>query len=151
MMKDPYKQRRFLLIVQVVVLVLGLVLAISDFKYAASVGEGIVELVALPLIIMGLTRLGVRVYQIMSMRLGKKYYNESGVVLVKPRPILGALVGIACAMAVLFAVHSLARAPKLLSYSIIVVLLAAAIYLFVRDVRSVVKGPAAAEGCDHAE
>ena len=130
----PYKQRKILAVVQVIAVVIGLVLAVIDLPYP-SVGELLGGFLILPVALAGLLRLGVRAYQIVSVKLGRKVYDEAGNCLTVSRPGLGIVIGIVCPVVLVGVVAMLKDVSMILLYIICVALLLVEVLLFILDVK----------------
>lgn len=129
-----HRQRKILVIVQIAIAAIGLFLTIVDLVGGnyETFGEAVGSFVILPLALAGLARFGVRAYQVASIKLGAKIYDEDGNCLTVARRGLGVAVGIACPL-VLIGVCTMFT--PVLTKVLAVLLIVVAVFLFVTDVR----------------
>ncbi|MGN1004826.1 MAG: hypothetical protein ACI4O5_08305 [Oscillospiraceae bacterium] len=133
-LETQYKQRKILTVVQIIALVIGLVLAVIDLPYP-SLGELLGGFLILPIALAGLLRLGVRTYQIVSIKLGRKVYDEAGNCLTVSRPGLGVVMGIASPFILAGVLGIFEGVSMILVNVILVALLLVEVLLFILDVK----------------
>ena len=132
-----YRQRKFLVTIQIVMAVIGLLLGIGDLFNAPTFGDIVANFLILPIALAGLVRFGVRAYQIASIKFGRKVYDEAGNSLTVARRGLGVVVGFACPFVLAGVFSSFMYQLPVLAVILALMLLAVAVFLFVLDVHFV--------------
>lgn len=86
-----YKQKRTLIIAQIVGVLVGPTYALST---GGSVGSVLTKILIAPLAFAAAFRLSVRVYQFVRIGLAKKIYTEDGQICIIPRTLWGLIAGV---------------------------------------------------------
>lgn len=130
-----YRQRKFLVKLQIVMAAIGIFMAITKLFQSPTFGDILANFLALPVMLVGLARLAVRAYQISSIKFGRKIYDENGNCLTVPRSGLGVAVGFGCPFLLAGVCSSFMYKAPIVMIIVALVLLAVAVFLFVRDVK----------------
>lgn len=128
-----YKQKRNLIIAQVIGVVLGLVLGITG-EYD-SFWEKVGSIFISPLSLAALFRFCVRTFQVIKIKLGTKVYDNNGGYMVIERPLRGAIAAVMIPFLLLGIISALPEMNEFLLSAICLLIIAIGAFFCYKDIR----------------